>query len=352
MDRIVIRRPGVEEVTTLGIADTQWVSDPQTGDDFATDWWAIPGLVDAHCHLAKDVLEPGPGDPGGARARAFAYLERGVFCVVDKGWTDTTVMTLTDVDPTARPDFEAAGEVLTVPGGYFPGFREIDPADIADEVREVAGDAAGWVKLIGDWPRKGRGAVPNFDLDQLRTGVEAAHGAGARVAIHTMAPDVPSMAVEAGVDSIEHGLFLTEEAIGVLGRRGGAWVPTLLQVEKTIVQLGADSSGGRLLSEGRDNIESLLADAIAAGVVVMAGTDFATDLADVVSEGLRLGQAGLSPGDIITMLCDAPRSYMRLTAGFELGEPADAVFFEADPIITPGVLTHPVAVLRHGRLLG
>lgn len=353
MERVVVRRPGSEEQITLGIQDGVWSEDPGSGEVFGEGSWAIPGLVDAHSHLAQDALVPGePGDLEGTPGRAFAYLERGVFCVIDKGWSDTTVMTLTDVDPTRRPDFEAAGEVITVPGGYFPGFREIDPSEIADQVRSVAADAAGWVKLIGDWPRKGQGALPNFDLDQLRLGVEAAHEVGSRVAIHTMAPDVPAMAVEAGVDSIEHGLFLTPDSIAALGERGGAWVPTVLQVDRTVTQLGLESSGGKLLSEGRDNVESHLSDAIDAGVVVMAGTDFATELGDVVAEGLRMGQFGLTGEQVVALLCDAPRSYMRLSEGFGPGEPADAVFFEIDPTLDPGVLTHPTAVMRHGRLLG
>ncbi len=351
MARFHIRRPGTHEAVTLGTENGTWQPDPGAGDVTGTEWWAIPGLVDAHSHLANEVLESGPGDPVGTRSRAFAYLERGVFCVIDKGWSDTTVMTLTEVPPTERPDFEAAGEIIAVPGGYFPGFREIDPAHLAEEVKAVAAEAKGWVKLVGDWPRKGRGPLPNFDLDQLRTGVEAAHEVGARVAIHTMAPDVPSMAVKAGVDSIEHGMFLTSDDVAVLGERGGAWVPTVVRIEETIAMLGAESSGGKLLTRGLQNVGGLLTDAIAAGVVVLAGTDFATDLGDVASEGLRLGQFGMSAEEILMTLCDRPRRYLGMSDGFVSGEPADAVFFDADPVLSPGVLTHPVAVMRHGRML-
>ena len=48
------------------------------------------------------------------------------------------------------------------------------------------------MKLVGDWPQKGRGPVINFSEDALARACEIAHTAGARVAIHAMAPDTSS----------------------------------------------------------------------------------------------------------------------------------------------------------------
>ena len=122
------------------------------------------------------------------------------------------------------------------------------------------------MKLIGDWPRKGIGPVVNFSEAELTQAVAVARANGARLAVHTMAREVPAMAVEAGADSIEHGLFLSDCDLVALGERGGSWVPTVIQIEKVIEQLGERSSGGRLLTEGLVNVAANLELAVEAGV--------------------------------------------------------------------------------------
>lgn len=313
--------------------------------------FALEGLADAHAHLAAEH-ERDPGDPAGIRARAFACLNRGTFLIIDKGWSDATVVaTLTSLSPTRSPDWEAAGRMLTVPDGYYPGFGvETDPAGLSTAVEKAVGEGKGWVKLVGDWPRRGRGAVANFTRSDLETAVRVAHEGGARVAIHTMAPEVPSWAVAAGVDSIEHGLFLGPEDLATLARRGGAWVPTISRMEQVADMLGEVSSGGRLIRQGLDNVRTLLG-TVPAGVSVMAGTDMALAPGAVGSEVLRLVAYGLEAERAVAAASDTVRTYMGRPAAFSPGSSADAVFFETDPRIDPETLLQPVRVLRAGRLV-
>lgn len=318
---------------------------PELGDG----WWALPGLADAHAHLAADELNLDPGDPAAIARRAYACLEGGVFLVFDKGWNDDSVaMTLAGLPPSSRPDFEAAGRMVAVEGGYFPGFAvETDPAGLVRAVQAAVAAGRGWVKLVGDWPRRGRGAVANFDPATLRAAVETAHAGGARVAIHTMAPGVPSLAVAAGVDSIEHGLFLDTDDLEELAARGGVWVPTVLRMRATQAMLGVDSSGGRLIGDGLDNVAQLLAGA-PEGLTVLAGTDLALPSSRVGAEAAALADLGLSPERAVEAVSGAARAYAGLGPGFTPGERADAVFFPADPRQSPEVLEAPVAVLRGG----
>lgn len=311
--------------------------------------WALPGLVDAHAHLASDTLFE-PGDLEGAKSRARAALTAGVILVLDKGWRDTTtIKVIREVPAAERPEIEAAGRVITVADGYFPGFaREIEPAQLAARVDRAADEGEGWVKLIGDWPRKGRGPVANFDLGQLTAAVEAASAAGARVAIHTMARGVPSWAVAAGIHSIEHGLFLDEDDIGVLGARQGMWVPTVLRVEALVGQLGPESSGGRLMREGLSNVRRLLPLAVEAGVHVLAGTDLVGAPADVVAEAIKLGETGLSNAQVVETVSSSGFAATGRPGAFVVGEPADAVLFDQDPTQELMVLAHPRHVIRRG----
>lgn len=351
--RVSLRVPGTDEALSLEVTpDGRWaeIGDGRVLADLGEGWWAVPGLVDAHSHLAADELRLAPTVPDEVRQRAYACLDRGTFLIVDKGWADDQVIaTLSDMPPRDRPDFEGAARMIATEDGYYPGFAvETDADGLSDVVAEAAETGAGWVKLVGDWPRRGRGAVANFDESSLAQAVRIAHDGGARVAIHTMAPDVPSAAVRAGIDSIEHGPFLTADDLDALADRGGAWVPTVLRVEETADMLGHDSSGGRLLLEGLDNVAALLAD-VPAGVTVMAGTDLATEPGDVGREVGRLVARGLDPSRALAAATSAPRAYLGMAPGFEVGAPADAVFFESDPLEDPSVLTRPIAVMRHGR---
>lgn len=319
-------------------------------------WVALPPLADCHAHLSGgEVGSRVPPDEIEAfvAGSAWAQLSAGVFLVADKGTHDELALRVLDRPPSERPDLHMAGRVLTAPGGYYGEFGfEVDPADLADVVRATAGrHGATWVKLIGDWPRKGVGAVPNFDEEALAAAVTVAHDAGCRVAIHACAPRTSSMAVAAGVDSIEHGLFLTAEDLQRLGARGGAWVPTIDAMEGIRDMLGAESSGGRLFAEGLRNVADLLAGAPALGVAVLGGTDLHLPHGAVAQEALKLHEYGLPADAVVHALTTAAYDYLGQRRGFSPGDPADVVFVDGDPREDLTVLQRPVAMLRHGRRL-
>lgn len=354
MRTLVTVRPPGGEPRPLVVAGGRWeeAEGPVDGELVTAGLWAVAGLADAHAHLAQDELVMEPGDPVAIRRRAFAYLERGVFLALDKGWRDESVLTLLHEPPMRRPDLQAAGRMIAPAGGYFPGFgEEVEPEDLVGAVARAAPRSAGWVKLVGDWPRPGRGPLANYPEHALAAAVRVAHEAGARVAVHTMAPGVASAAVRAGVDSIEHGLFLTDDDVGELGRRSGAWVPTVLRVKAVIDQLGAGSSGGRLLAQGLDRVASLLRPAVAAGVVVLAGSDLAVPPGGIAAEAIALARLGLSPAEALAAVSGAARRHAGLAPGLEPGLPADAVFFAADPLVDISVLSRPVLVMRGGNVL-
>lgn len=349
--RAVLRQPNGETVTR-DVVDGRWAEPagrPET--TLGTDLWALPGLVDAHAHLAVAELDPKPGVFEDALVRTREALAAGVTLILDKGWCDDVVIRVIDaLEPSERPEIEAAARIIANPGGYFDDFAlEVDPADVATTVAREAEAGRGWVKLIGDWPRPGMGPLPNFTEEDMRRAVVAAGSVGARVAIHTMAPDVPSQAVAAGIHSIEHGLFITEEDISALGARGGMWVPTLLRSEATMAQLGAGSRGGRLFAEGLSRIRPLLPMAAEAGVHVLAGTDLVGAPADVAAEAIRLSECGLTNQQALDAVSTAGFRATGRDDSFAVGAPADAVWFAANPVDDMRVLSRPTTVLRLGR---
>lgn len=351
--RVVLRTPGGETVTRDTRGDV-W-ADPWGRPDETTpaDCWALPGLVDAHAHLARNKLDFAPGDFPGAKQRARMALDAGVGLIYDKGWRDLTVISLIDELAAAeRPEIEAAGAIYAVEAGYVEGFaRTIGPGGISSAVSEAAVEGRGWVKLIGDWPRRGEGPRPNFSEDELAEAVAVAEANASKVAIHTMARDVPSMAVRAGVHSIEHGLFLSPEDLEMLGGRAGVWVPTVLRVEAVIRQLGAGSSGGRLLTEGLENVTANLAHAVECGVHVLTGTDLVVGTHQVALEAIRLWELGMATGAVVESVSSSGFLASGRPSGFEVGGPANAVLFSDDPRLDPSALAHPRHVIRMGRLV-
>lgn len=315
-------------------------------------FFAIGGLADCHAHLAVDALSQvqKTGDMRGIRRRAFAQINHGVFLVIDKGWRDEVVLRLLGDPPTARPHLQAAGRIITGPHGYFEGFAvETDDAGLSEAIASAT-TIGGWVKLIGDWPQKGLGPVISFGEEALTRACEIAHAAGARVAIHTMAPETPGQAVRAGVDSIEHGLYLTVEDIALLGSRGGAWVPTIGNVRDVRKMLGWGSSGARILGEGLENVGRILAPAVEAGVAVLTGTDLGLAHGKVAREAVLLKSYGLSDREAVTAATESAYRYLGVPY-LTPGASADVVLFDADPNTDVTKLQRPVAAMRAGRVI-
>ncbi len=316
---------------------------------------ALGGLVDAHAHLTAAAITDMTDEPRrtGAVARITKHvadqLGAGVLLTLDKGTMDPATVEVTlGIGEADRPEVQLAGRFLAVPEGYYADLAiELDPSCLDEAIASYGPAAAQWVKLIGDWPRRGAGAVPNFDEAALRRGVEAAHRSGRRVAIHTAAPETPGMAVRAGVDSIEHGLFMTEDDVAELGARNGAWVPTILAMEALSEAMRPGSTGAALVAEGLANLRRLLPGAMEAGVVVMAGTDLALAYEDLAREGMALFEYGLSEDDAVTALTEGPRRFLG-AGSFLAGNCADFVLVAYR---TLAALAEPRLVVRCGNVV-
>lgn len=344
------------EIRDIGIDASGRFIPPAGGERVdLTDLMALPGLVDSHAHLtAADVGDMvGPADEAmrtRLRTHSALQLAGGVTLVVDKGTHDVrSVDMLLGIPVDDRPEIEAAGRFLTTAGGYYSGIAdEIAAEDLGAVVAALPVDRTTWVKVVGDWPRREIGAVPNFEEHQLAAATLAAHAGGRRIAIHAAAPDTPHRAVRAGIDSVEHGLFMTEDDLAMLGARGGAWVPTVAAMRHVADYLGHDSSGGALLLEGLANVRRLLPHAVEAGVRVLGGTDLALSHGAVATEAVHLHDHGLSATDAIAAVTTTPRRYLG-QGGIEPGWPADLVLVDRDGGVAG--LTQPRMVVRRGRVI-
>ena len=306
--------------------------------------FALAGLVDAHAHPTVAVDERGPylSDGEYGTARLEEYATAGVTVIRDTGGRSQVTLGFARTAAAGHPVVTAAGRFLAPVNRYFPRMHSpVEPDELAAAIQAEVAAGAAWVKIIGDFPQWGEdGPVPQstgatYDLETLRSAVDAAHAAGARVAVHSNLPDSGLAGI--GADSIEHGTALGHSELEALGARGGAWTPTLCAVLH-----GRDSSDPAIrgrTDELRERLRDCLPYAVARGVRVLAGTDVVGTIADEIT---LLAGHGLTAGQAIAAAGSLARDFLGIHPE------GDIVTYDDDPLEDPGVLARPAAVVVRG----
>lgn len=312
--------------------------------------FALPGLVDAHCHLTVGSDDRGPLLLGRdvAEARMQDLVRQGVTSLRDTGGDRTITLSLAARRRPGDPAIVACGRFLAPQGRYFPRMHDpVQPEELVEAIEAEIDDGATWVKLIGDFPStdgvgvvKGTPIETTYSLDIATAAVEAAHGRGARVAAHTNGQAVSSL-VRAGVDSVEHGTVITAEDLRLLGERGGAWTPTLgASVLPGRRDSAAAATRRRAMSQ---HLTAMLPLAVEYGVRILTGSDV---VGNVVQEIALLVEHGLSVDDALTAASGGGRGYLRC------GDEHDLVTYDDDPRERPEALRQPAAVVVRGHRIG
>ncbi|MFF3646854.1 amidohydrolase family protein [Streptomyces sp. NPDC002564] len=324
-------------------------------DDVRTvEGWALPGLVDAHCHVGLDAH--GPVDADTAEKQALTDRDIGALLLRDAGspsdtrWID---------DREDLPKIIRAGRHIARTRRYIRNYaHEIEPEDLVAYVAQEARRGDGWVKLVGDWiDREAGDLTACWPRAEVTAAIAEAHRLGARVTAHCFAEDSLRDLVEAGIDCIEHATGLTEETIPLFAERGVAIVPTLVNIA-TFPHLAAGgeqkfprwSAHMRRLHERRyDTVRA----AYDAGVPVFAGTDAGGSLAHglVAAEIVELTRAGIPPVDALSATTWGAREWLG-RPGLAEGAPADLVVYASDPRADVRVLAAPRRVVLNGRVVG
>jgi imidazolonepropionase-like amidohydrolase len=311
--------------------------------------FVLPGLVDAHSH--PGAPEPGqPLDETMLRADLLAHRDAGVTAVRALG-APGRLPGWAGQDP-ELPQVIGGGPWLSTPGLFFPGWgREVAEADLPDAAAGEAAAGDGWVKLRGDWVvDEETFAEPGLLAARvLAEAVRRVHEAGGRVAIHAMHEVACRRAVEAGVDSLEHGLWLPHDLLPRMAAQGTALVPTYTPWAGQMDEIRALRPPARdWFLDGYTRLGPLTVAARAAGVAVLAGTDFRPH-GTIAAEVRHLAAGGLPPEAALGAACWTAREFLGLP-GLGDGAPADFVVYDRDPVADLRVLDHPSHVVLGGRL--
>ncbi len=233
--------------------------EPPDGDKLIRldDYTVMPGLMDMHTHLqmqfSKDAYtERFFMDEADYALRSTTYARATLmagFTTVrdlgDNGVNSVALRKAIDKKWVPGPRIYTSGRALATTGGHadptngLRGDFRRDPTPIEgvingpDEARKAVRqrykDGADLIKITatgGILSLATNGQNPQFNEEELRAIVETAHDYGMIVAVHAHGSEGMKRAVLAGVDSIEHGTFMTDEIIGLMKERGTYWVPT------------------------------------------------------------------------------------------------------------------------------
>jgi imidazolonepropionase-like amidohydrolase len=315
----------------------------------------LPGLVDAHCHLG--IASGGAPVDSLTQVRANATRDRdtGVLAIRDAG--SPYPYPQLDDDP-ELPRLARAGRHLAPPKRYLRDIGvEVDAAELPAEAARQARAGNGWVKLVGDWISRDTGDLaPAWAPEVMAAAIDAAHAAGARVAVHTFAEESVAALVRAGVDSVEHGTGLSDDDIAEMARRRTALVPTMINIETfDAIAARAQERFPRYAAHMRalrDGFGSVVARAHEAGVPVYLGTDAGGGIAhgNVGREMELLHAAGMSTVEVLRAASWGAREWLGFP-GLVEGGLADLVVYDTDPRLELRVAAAPRRIILRGAVI-
>jgi imidazolonepropionase-like amidohydrolase len=331
-------------------------AEPDGAELLRTGGYALPGLVDMHNHLS---LRSPAGDhaPPAERVRASGRLElsRGVLALREPGSPDRASAGLGPDDECPR--VITAGRFLSPPGGYFPGLaREVSASELPGAVEDEARASGAWVKLIGDFLGPDGRLRANWPTAALVEATRRAHELGCRVAIHVMTEPVIEAAIDAGIDSIEHGTGMMPDHVQAIAVRGIAWIPTLAsggaaQAVAFAQSMGMPTDTVDWIRNAYERTPAMIALAAATGARIFAGTDAGQFPHGALVEQIDLMRAyGMSAEQALAAASWDARAYLGLPS-IEPGVAADFVVYRHDPRTHLETLNHPELIVLDGRVI-
>lgn len=356
-----------------------------------SDATVLPGFIDLHVHLGMEMspgayIEQFTRNPADLALRAAAHarktLRAGFTTVRNLGDSYDTTISLRDAIRAGwveGPRIFTAGKAIGTTGSHAdptngwceliagdPGPKEgvaNGPDEMAKAVRQRYKDRADLIKITATGGVLSLARSPNapqFTEDEVAAVVRTARDYDLPVAVHAHGAEGMKRALRAGVDSIEHGTQMDDEAIRLFKEKGVWYVPTLsagiFVGEKAkvpgyfpeVVRPKAELIGAQ--------IRATAAKAVKAGVPIAFGTD--AGVGPHGENGKEFGylvEAGMTPMEAIQAATSRAAKVLRASkdlGSLEAGRYADLVAYRKDPLADVSVLgTPPDLVMKGGAVV-
>ena len=367
-----------ERITAVG-ADVAVPDDAERIE--ASGRYLLPGFMNMHVHLGLKL----PGAAGAAlvneseaqlairmadNARRSLYAgATTVRLVAEEKHADFAVKAAIDRGDLPGPRIFSAGEPLIPTGGHGADLHEdgVDgPFEAMAHTRRQMVAGASWIKLMiskGLTDIHGDIAASDMTLEEMRAVTDVAHRQGVKVTAHSGSPDATLEALEAGVDSFEHGYFLTEEVFRAMKRKGAWYIPTIVVSQEGVFEffekIGAPRWYlARAREVGRHHWKALET-AIDVGVNIAMGTDqfpYEPNQGTIsqVRETELYVDAGMTPLQALRAAMVEPARMLEADddlGGIAPGKYADMIGVTANPLEDIGALRTLNFVMKGGEVV-
>lgn len=342
-----------------------------------------PGLIDLHAHLFlhpyneaawndQVLKEPEAYRTLLAARHAGATLRAGYTTLRDlgtegAGYADLSLKRAIDENLIPGPRLFVATRAIVATASYGPGPRGFRPDlelpggaqevsgidETVRAVREQAGRGADWIKVYADYRIGADGsAQPTFSAAELRALVDAAHLSGRPVAAHAASDAGMRLAIEAGVDSIEHGYGGSAATFRLMRERNVAYLPTLTAVESTEQYYAGYVPGQSPPTPKLREAEQAFRTALAEKTTIGCGSDVGVFRhGDNYREPVWMARLGMSPAQALRACTSVAARILRQSERLGRIAPglrADLAAFAGDPSRDIEALKQPVLVVKDG----
>ncbi|RGZ00986.1 amidohydrolase family protein [Clostridium sp. AM58-1XD] len=360
----------IENGTITDIADSFTADDGDEVLDYS-DKAVMPGMINAHVHIGDDPY--GKKDSLSdvewilfCLSNIDSLLQSGVTYIRNLGtenYADVKIRRAMDKGLTQKVGMVVSGPFITMTGGH--GYMTGIEADGTDECRKAARtiikNGADVVKIMATGGVITPGVEPGaaqLTMEEMAAAVAEAHRADKRTASHAQGTTGIKNAVMAGIDSIEHGIYLDDEVIQMMLDRGTYLVPTLLA--PLVIVEGGDQAGlpDFIMRKARlvlDVHRESFRKALKAGVKIAMGTDAGTplnrhdqsfrELELMVDNGMTAMEAIVAATKTGAELLKVDDKYGTL----EKGKMADLIVLSENPVENIGTLEHVEHVMKEGK---
>lgn len=329
-------------------------------------FYLTPGFVNTHDHVFSK-RERGTARDYATASRdmlvfralrnALSSLSEGITTVRDAGSMDNVgvyVRNALNSGIFVGPRMQAVSQGLTVTGGYVHQlFQEVDSIV---EVRKAVGQMmkldVDWVKCMAsiEWNKAAGEPISavNISTDLMREAFDIAHHHGKRCMVHAVCLESIVNSLDAGVDSIEHGVMLDQPTAERLAKTGVFLVPTLSSFREKCNDWGRGAGPMRHAEMMRPFHDRAVRYAHSAGVKLAYGSD---NFGNLVDEIRGLHELGLSLSECLVIATRNGAELLGIekeVGTIEKGKRADLVVLGNDPLASPEAYGDVHLVFRDG----
>lgn len=331
----------------------------------------MPGLMDMHVHITSETSPDGFTDrfrldPQDSAFRAVPFAEHtlmaGFTTVRDLGAGHGLALSMRDAingGYIRGPRIYSAGKSLATTGGHADPTNGVnqslvgDPGpkegvingveDIKKAVRQRYKEGADLIKITatgGVLSQASSGQNPQFTDEELEALVSIAKDYNFKIAAHAHGAEGMKRAIRAGIDSIEHGTYMDDEAMKLMKRHGTTYVPTIIAGKFVAEKAEIDGYFSDVVRPKAREIGPLIQETFAraykAGVKIAFGTDTGVSPhGDNWKEFAYMVEAGMPPMEAIQSATMGGAELLGVTdtlGSVEPGKLADIVAVDGNPI--------------------